>query len=128
MSVTVPQQWLDIATEDLTVARLVVSEGHTAHAQCIEKALKAFLLAQTNSYPRTHKLVDLLNQCVVLQPSFNQFETDCIRMDEFYIPTRYPDAIPGGLPDGFPGVKRANIAIHSAATILHFVTEQIAGP
>jgi HEPN domain-containing protein len=32
MSSSLPKQWLDKATEDLTVARLVIGAGHTAHA------------------------------------------------------------------------------------------------
>ncbi len=48
MSASLPKQWLDRAGEDLTVARLVLTEDHTAHTcflsqQCIEKLLKAFL-------------------------------------------------------------------------------------
>ena len=31
-------------------------------------------------------------------------------LDRFYIPTRYPDALPGMLPDGFPGQRDAQEA------------------
>jgi HEPN domain-containing protein len=56
MSASQPKQWLEKAAEDLTVARLVLKEQHTAHAcflsqQCIEKSLKAYLLAKSNTYP-----------------------------------------------------------------------------
>jgi HEPN domain-containing protein len=49
------QQWLDRAGEDLVVARLVFKEAHFSHAcflaqQCVEKSLKAFLLA-SESWP-----------------------------------------------------------------------------
>lgn len=73
MSANLPDQWLSRATEDLVVARLVLREDHAAHAcflsqQCIEKALKAFLLKRTNLYPRTHKLIDLANECAKAEP------------------------------------------------------------
>lgn len=43
MSASVSKQWLDRATEDLAVARLVLEEDYPAHAcflsqQCIEKS------------------------------------------------------------------------------------------
>ena len=55
MSTNLPQQWFDRAREDLQVARLVLQEQHFAHTcflaqQCIEKSLKAYLLAKANTY------------------------------------------------------------------------------
>jgi len=130
MSAILPKQWLDRAAEDLIVARLVFKEAHTAHAcflsqQCIEKSLKAYLLVVTNTYPRTHKLVDLLGICQSVEPTFSQFLPDCIIVDQYYIPTRYPDGIPGGLPDGIPGKSEAVESIEAADKILQFVLRLI---
>jgi HEPN domain-containing protein len=130
MSANLPKQWLNKATEDLTVARLVLKEGHKAHAcflaqQCIEKSLKAYLLAKANAYPRTHKLVDLLGECTNLESAFSQFQADCLIVDQYYIPTRYPDGIPGGLPGGIPGQTEAEEATTAAEKILRFVTSQL---
>lgn len=36
------------------------------------------------------------------------------QIDIYYIPTRYPDALPGYLPDGLPGVEEAEDAISAA--------------
>ena len=124
------RQWLDRAIEDLTVARLVLREQHTAHAcflsqQCVEKSLKAYLLAKTNTYPRTHKLVDLLAECQPIEPTFSQFLTDCTVIDQYYIPTRYPDGIPGGTSGGLPGETEAKEAVASADKILQFVSKQL---
>jgi HEPN domain-containing protein len=123
MSAPLFQQWLDFASEDLTVARLVFTEEHFAHAcflsqQCMEKALKAFLLAKLNQYPRVHNLTDLLTQCAAIDTVFSQFVADCATVDQYYIPTRYP----AGLPSGLPGNTHAQAAIASAEKILHFVT------
>jgi HEPN domain-containing protein len=131
MSATLPKQWLDIATEDLTVAHLVFEEEHLAHTcflsqQCIEKSLKAYLISKANTYPRTHNLVILLNQCEMLEPTFSQFRAECITIDQYYVPTRYPDAIPGGLPTGSPTEQQARKAITAAEIILQFVTAQLA--
>lgn len=128
MSESLHRQWLEKATEDLTVAKLVFREGHLSHAcflsqQTIEKALKACLIAHVNQYPRTHKLVDLLQQCVLLDSGFSHFLTDCIRVDQFYIPTRYPDGIPGGLPEGLPNEEQAKTALDAASKILQYVNK-----
>ncbi|MGH2523188.1 MAG: HEPN domain-containing protein [Anaerolineales bacterium] len=130
MSGSLPQQWLDKAAEDLVVAKLVQAEGHLAHVcflsqQCIEKALKAYLLHTTNSYPRTHKLVDLLNECAPSNSAFSNFLSDCIVVDQYYIPTRYPDGVPGSLAGGSPGETEAQEALDAAERILHFVTSQL---
>jgi len=93
MNAGLAQQWLDRATEDLAVARLVRKEHHASHAcflaqPCIEKALKAHLLARTDTYPRAHRLVDLLVECEKLRREFARFRDACLIVDQYYIPTR----------------------------------------
>ena len=133
MSVNLSQKWLAKAAEDLTVAQLVLPENHLAHVcflsqQCIEKALKAYLITKVNQYPRTHKLVDLLQLCMGFDAHFAQFLTDCISVDQYYIPTRYPDSTPGGLPFGSPTMTQAQKAITAADQILQHVTIQLTPP
>lgn len=131
MSANLHQKWLERGAEDLIVAGLVHGEQHYTHAcflsqQCLEKTLKAFLIARTNQYPRTHKLVDLLQQCMVVEPKFAQFFAACVAIDQYYIPTRYPDATPGGLPSGLPSAAQAQKAIDAATEISQFVTSLLA--
>jgi HEPN domain-containing protein len=116
MSEQLPQQWLNIATEDHIVAQLVLDEEHFSHAcflaqQCMEKSLKAYLIATTNQYPRVHNLVDLLTLCIAIDSNFAQFAAACALVDKYYIPTRYPAGIPGGLANGPPSKKQAEQAI-----------------
>jgi len=130
MSASLFRQWLNRATEDLAVAQLVRREGHTAHAcflsqQAIEKVLKAYLLAKANEYPRLHKLDELLNACVALDPAFSAFLADCIMVDQYYIPTRYPDSIAGIGPGGVPTEAMADQAIAAAENILNFVSNRL---
>lgn len=130
MNAGLAQQWLDRATEDLAVARLVHKERHASHAcflaqQCIEKSLKAYFLSRTNAYPRAHRLVDLLAECEKPQHEFVQFRDACIVVDQYYIPTRYPNGIPGSLAAGLPGDQEATEAIDAADQILSFVTRQL---
>lgn len=130
MSASLPQQWLERSIEDLTVARLVLGEGHAAHAcflsqQCMEKALKAYILHRSNDYPRTHKLVDLLNECQMFSSAFAVFLPSCVIVDQYYIPTRYPDGVPGSLPGGLPGETEAQESIAAAEQLLKFVRAQM---
>ncbi len=131
MSDSLPKQWLAKASEDLTVARLVIKEDHTAHAcflsqQCIEKSLKAYLIAKANDYPHAHKLVDLLKKCEQFDSAFSDFLSDCIVVDQYYIPTRYPDGVPGTAPGGTPSETEAKEAISAAERILDFVVKKLA--
>jgi HEPN domain-containing protein len=123
------QQWLDRAAEDLTVARLVFKEAHFSHAcflaqQCVEKSLKGFLLARKNDYPRAHKLTDLITQCIALDSAFSRFRDSCIVIDQYYIPTRYPNGVPGGMAEGLPGRQEAEEAITYAESIMNFTLSQ----
>jgi len=130
MSENLSSQWLKKAIEDLVVARLVLAEDHTAHAcflsqQCIEKSLKAYLINKANDYPRVHKLVDLLSKCEEINADFNQFLAEYITVDQYYIPTRYPDGVPGGLPGGMPNEEQAKEAIAAAEKISNFVVQHL---
>ncbi len=130
MSASLPQQWFDRAREDLQVGHLVLQEKHFAHAcflaqQCIEKTLKAYLLAKSNAYPRGHKLVDLLTECEALDSAFAAYRADCIVVDQYYIPTRYPDGVPGGLANGMPGETEAREALTAADKVFWSVAAEL---
>lgn len=96
------ERWLTFAEEDLRAAEILFREEVwnqvCFHAQqCVEKALKGFCVLQRQQPPpRTHAIVELLE----LLP--REWLSD-IRLalaesiDTYYIPTRYPDALPGTL-------------------------------
>jgi HEPN domain-containing protein len=39
-------------------------------------------------------------------------------LDDFYIPARYPDALPGALPEGLPGQEDAAQAFSLAQAVM----------
>ena len=50
---------------------------------------------------------------------FGEFRTELRdALDDYYIPTRYPDALPGALPDGLPGRDEAKEAVSLAERAL----------
>jgi HEPN domain-containing protein len=110
-------RWLEFARQDLQMAELAFHEGiynqvcFHSH-QCIEKCLKAELANMNKKPPRTHSIVDLIG----LLPAdyFRNLGEELEQVDIYYIPTRYPDALPGSLPDGLPGKEEAENALSAA--------------
>jgi HEPN domain-containing protein len=115
------ERWLAFAREDLRVAELALAEGIfnqvCFHAQqCVEKAIKGWLVQQGRIPPRTHRMADLL---ALLPPELLGELNDALRLlDRFYIPTRYPDALPGMLPEGMPEQHDAEEAFNLARDAL----------
>lgn len=84
--------------------------------QCAEKALKAVIADRDKSPPRTHAITDLLG--MVPPDVFESSREQLTSLDIYYIPTRYPDALPGSLPDGLPGREDALEAVRLAEGVL----------
>ena len=116
--------------EDLSFAQLGIRENYFAQAcflsqQVAEKSLKAFLLSNGRSFPRVHKIVELAKLCSELSADLEPLKTNLRLLDEFYIPTRYPDAIPGGLAEGLPTVDDAKLAVETAGKVLGLVRDRV---
>ena len=115
------ERWLYFARENLKMAELAMAEGIFNQAcfhsqQCAEKALKAFHCVQNRPPPRTHLMADLIR---MLDPNpFGQIRVELLLLDRFYIPTRYPDALPGSLPYGMPDRNDALGALATARQLL----------
>jgi HEPN domain-containing protein len=111
---TAGNRWLEFARQDLQMAQLALNEGiynqvcfHSQ--QCVEKCLKGLLADQEKTPPRTHSIIDLLR--LLPQDYLEGSRDELGQMDIFYIPTRYPDALPGSLAEGLPGKEEAEEAI-----------------
>lgn len=118
------QRWLNFAREDLRVAELALEEEIFNQVcfhcqQSAEKSLKGLLVRQGKTPPRTHSMADLLR---LLDPNpFEDINVELLLLDRFYIPTRYPDALPGSLPDGMPNKKDATDTLTTARQLLERV-------
>jgi HEPN domain-containing protein len=124
------EQWLARAEEDLSFAQLGFREKYFSQVcflsqQVVEKALKAFLLAKARSFPRIHRVVELVKLCSELASDLEALKNELKLLDEFYIPTRYPDAIPGGLAEGLPSAEDAKVALETAAKVLELVRNRV---
>ena len=127
---TEPHRWLEFAREDRILAELALEKGITNqvcfHAQQgVEKALKGFLRSRQRSVPRVHSLAELLIICQETDPSFNRLEEFCLKLDQYYIPTRYPDALPGSGEEGLPTDQEAKEAVEFLRETLEWVRTKI---
>ena len=117
-------RWLGFARQDLRVAELAMGDGlynqvcfHSE--QCVEKVLKAWLADQNQKIPRTHRMADLLS--LIPSEGIAGLAEEIILLDRFYIPTRYPDAIPGSLEEGLPEKEDAQEAFDLAKKVLETI-------
>jgi HEPN domain-containing protein len=79
----------------------------------------------SNKLCRENLQVNLLKRCVKKNQNFNQLLNYCKKLDKYYIPTRYADALPGTLPEGLPTEKDAKEAIELATEIFEFVKDNL---
>ncbi len=114
-------RWFEFARQDLQMAELALREGiynqvcfHSQ--QCVEKCVKGILANLGKSLPRTHSIVDLL--CLLPVEYLSSLREDISQLDIFYIPTRYPDTLPGSLAEGLPGREDAKDAIEATRECL----------
>jgi HEPN domain-containing protein len=97
------QRWLAQAAEDLRWASFLAQEGgwHLAcflAQQVTEKALKAFLYAQGEEIVLGHSVERLCAAAARYRPEFAEKARRWSLLDGYYIPTRYPNGLPDGIP------------------------------
>jgi len=118
------ERWIKFAREDLRMAELALTEGIynqvCFHAQqCVEKLMKGFIVNRGQVHPQTHKLIDLIS--LPDKSPFDDLKKSFRLLDRFYIPTRYPDALPGNLPEGLPNREDAEEALTVAREVFERV-------
>ncbi len=97
-------RWLAQAKDDLAFARWVLSEerffdkGCFVAQQAAEKALKAVCYLDGARTVFGHSIADLAERLAEAHQELADLRGEARRLDRFYIPTRYPDGLPGGAP------------------------------
>ncbi|MGH2350277.1 MAG: HEPN domain-containing protein [Chloroflexota bacterium] len=99
------RRWWSQAQIDLDVVRTLQSGGHYAAAcfhsqQAAEKALKSVLYSQGSRVVLGHSARDLVRQCQAHDSAFTALAADALLLDQFYIPTRYPNGLPSPVVPG----------------------------
>lgn len=90
--------------------------------QVAEKALKAFLYAQGEEVVLGHSVRRLAEEAAARNPHFAGTAARWGILDTYYIPTRYPN----GLPDGIPAQVYTARAAEEALSLAEEVVETVA--
>ena len=118
-------RWLEQAQWDLKAAGDSAAAGNFEWAcfqaqQGAEKALKAFLYAAGKGPALSHSVRLLLADCVQLDPALAEL-APAGELDRYYIPTRYPNALPGDVPHEHFTEEAAERCRSLASSVIEFV-------
>lgn len=95
--------------------------------QAAEKSLKALVAHEGAEPPKTHRLTELLTLLVRSEPTLEDLGDELNALEIYYIPTRYPDAMPGSLAESLPGQEEAKEALATARKVFE-ITRKIIEP
>jgi len=123
-------RWLSQAQHDLRAAVLNRRESFPEIAcflaqQAAEKALRAFLYAQGNQVIADHAVHLLARACAGYDPAFVPLEEACRSLDQYYLPTRYPDSLPGGVPHEVYTDAQAREATRLAQQVVDLIVRSL---
>lgn len=85
--------------------------------QVTEKTLKALAYYRGDEDVRGHTLIALLSSIEASYPELSGFHEIAETLEAYYIPTRYPDALPTGAPFEVYLYEDAEDALQSAEII-----------
>jgi HEPN domain-containing protein len=91
--------------------------------QAAEKILKAFLLLRGVRPVTGHSNTRLAARCAELDGRFHALAEPCSLLDLFYIPTRYPYALPGGVPYEYFTLEHAQQALDAFQDVYRLTYE-----
>ncbi len=122
------QRWLIHARDEFQDADELRLRGRFYLAlfhfqQATEKALKAFLYSVAGSEEIffTHSVYELMQWAKEAAPEFEQVQK-AVKLDQYYIATRYPNSLPGGVPSRFyTDPEEAQEAMELAQAVLEMV-------
>lgn len=125
------ERWLAQAEHDIKSAEWdVKGEFHESACfkmqQAAEKGLKAVSLSLGKSCVTSHSTFALARELAKIDKSFEKISSACRELDKLYIPTRYPDALPSGIPHDYFTKEDAEKAIKYGKQILGAALESIA--
>jgi HEPN domain-containing protein len=116
------QRWFHQAVHDLDDARYNL-DGNRFNVACFlaqqaaEKFLKAYLYANTEEEIWGHSIHELCSDVAAINSEFSNLCERWRTLDQYYIATRYPDSLPGGIPSEVFNVEDAQRAVSIAESI-----------
>ncbi len=89
-----------------------------------EKALKAYLIANKKD-PWGHSVAELCEAASQVDEHFKNIKKRAAILDIYYIPTRYPNGLPGGIPSEAYQNEDAQRALSICNEVIDLVEEKI---
>lgn len=122
--------WLAQSAADLADAEALAERGRHALAcflcqQSAEKAVAGYLFARGAEQVWGHALADVCEDAKAIDPSFDVIKTVAILLDKHYLASRYPSALPGGVPAEVYEAEDSRRAIEIAREVRAFVDERL---
>lgn len=114
------RRWLAQAEADLDAAHYNL-EGGRFYVVCFlaqqsaEKAIKAYLYARGEERVVGHSVTELLGRA---GGAFESLSEEAPVLDAYYLPSRYPDSLPGGIPAEVFGRSAAQTALDISKRVL----------
>ena len=93
-------EWFKKAEEDVISVRAILKEHGAPSTACFlseqiaEKYLKGMLVFHGKPFPKVHDLIELETLLVESTPDVNTLHEDLVRLNRYYIETRYPGDYP----------------------------------
>jgi len=117
-------RWIAQSERDLDDARFNAS-GDRHHLACFlsqqagEKALKGVLYLGGEERVLGHSCAELARALGDRGPALVELFGPAAALDKYYIPTRYPNGLPGGIPSEAFSAEDSALAIGHAERIVH---------
>lgn len=125
-------RWFRQAEEDLDTARALTAIGKH-YAACFfaqqagEKALKALLYHRGAEIVRGHSVAELCAAAAAGDAALVALRARAAALDTFYIPTRYPNGLAGGVPFEAYGPDQSRDAVAMGEDVLGAVRQRLSG-
>lgn len=130
---TEAERWLEQARRDLDDARYA-GRGRRWNLTCFlaqqaaEKALKGYLYGRGAEAVWGHSVAELCHDAAAHDTAFAEIRAEAAALDQYYIPTRYPNGLPGGIPAEAYTEADAERALARAAIVIDLVASKMRSP
>jgi len=123
------ERWFSQAKFDLDAAKDSLKAENFEWAcfqaqQSAEKALKSYLFLKGKRGILTHSVDRLIKECKKLDKNFLQIRK-AKELDQYYIPTRYPNGLPDEIPHKFYNKEDALKCVNYAEGIIKLVQKLV---
>lgn len=123
---TEADRWLSQAENDLEFAKLGLKGKFYAQVcfqcqQICEKAIKSIWYGSGERIVYGHALVELAKEMDLSE----NLKDELAVLDQYYIPTRYPNGLPGGVPHSVYTHNQAENAVKVASEVVKLARDHI---